>query len=126
MSYRCAQSFEFSCLFTLIALVILSKIIRYYLYADDLNFISLAQPSLLNLSHISNCHLVFPHECQIGISESIKLTLDLVFSALLIFPDLSVVKDKKNLEFIFGSSLPLKPDIQFSSRSHQQYLLNIY
>ena len=97
MSYRCAQSFEFSCLFTLIALVILSKIIRYYLYADDLNFISLAQPSLLNLSHISNCHLVFPHECQIGISESIKLNLDLVFSALLIFPDLSVVKDKKIL-----------------------------
>ena len=80
-----------------------------------LNFVSLAQPSLLNLSHISNCRLVFPLESQIGISESMKLTLDLVFFALLIFPNLSV-------EFILGSSLPLTYNLVADSTSNTFYI----
>lgn len=89
-----------------------------------LNFISLAQPSLLNLSLIANCHLVFPLECQIGTSESMKLTLDLVFSALLVFPNLSVVQDKKtlNLSLVPPFLLNLTYNLVADSSSNTFYI----
>ena len=125
MSYRCAQSFEFFCLFTLIALVILSKIIRYYLYADDFKFCifsSAFSPELKSYIQLPSGISTWKPNRHFRVNET-----NLVFFALLIFPNLSVffallIFPNLSVEFILGSSLPLTYNLVADSTSNTFYI----